>query len=303
MTNQYDVIIVGGGPAGLSAAIYSARAKLKTLLIESAACGGHLIITDRIENYPGFPQGINGFDLAMQLEDQAKEFGAEIIIDEIVEVRDGAVKTITTTTNVYKAAAVIVAAGTQVKQLNVPGEREFVGKGVSYCAVCDAPFFRGKAVAVIGGGDSALQEAIYLTKFAGRVTIIHRRDKLRAGKSLVDKFLSLPNAEIIYNATIDAIAGADKVNKAVIKNLEGVKSDLLVDGVFVFIGLVPNSGLFSFLALDENGYIITDENMKTSKKGFFACGDIRKKSLRQIVTAASDGAIAAMSVEKYVEEL
>jgi thioredoxin reductase (NADPH) len=297
----YDILIIGGGPAGLSAAIYSSRARLKTLLIEKEACGGHLIITDHIENYPGFNEGVNGFDLAMKLESQAKNFGAEIINDEIISVQDGKIKKVITENTIYEAKVLIIASGTKIRQLGISSEPKFVGKGVSYCAVCDAPFFKDKVVAVIGGGDSAIQEALYLSKFAKEVKIIHRRDSLRAAKLLQEKMSAQKNINIIYDAVPIEISGGDKVESLTISNVKTkAVSQIPLNGIFVFIGLIPNSDLFEFLSLDEHKYIITDENMKTSVSGIFACGDIRRKQLRQIVTAASDGAQAAISAEIFL---
>ncbi|MDR3244701.1 MAG: thioredoxin-disulfide reductase [Elusimicrobiota bacterium] len=300
----YDVIIVGAGPAGLSAAIYASRAKLKTLLIEKQACGGHLIITDHIENYPGFDLGVNGFDLAMKLENQAKVFGAEIVFSDInsISIEDGKIKKIMTQDKQYITKTLIAAAGTEIKKLGIPKEEQFIGSGISYCAVCDAPFFKGKSVVVIGGGDSAVQEAMYLSKFAKDVKIIHRRDQLRAAKSLQEKMSSHSNISVIYDSIPLEIKGTNKVEKLVISHLKKqIIEEISVDGIFVFIGFLPNTNLFSFLKLDKEGYIIADENMKTSAEGVFACGDIRNKRLRQIVTAASDGACAAISAQEYLE--
>lgn len=298
----YDVIIIGGGPAGLSAAIYSSRSGLKTLLIEREMIGGHLIITDFIENYPGFDKGVNGFDLSLKLQTQAETFGAEIISAEIKNVSDGLIKKIITEESEYQAKALIIAAGTSIRKLDIDGEFELTGKGVSYCAVCDAPLFKGKDTAVIGGGDSALQEAIYLSKFAKSVKIIHRRDTFRASKNLQDKALNTSNISVIYDSVPLEIKGLERVEKLIISNVKTQKKEELeLSAVFVFIGLIPNTALFSFLKLDESGYILTDENMQTSSKGIFACGDIRQKNLRQIITAASDGAIAAIEAEKFLQ--
>ena len=298
----YDVIIIGGGPAGLSAAIYSSRSGLKTLLIEREMIGGHLIITDFIENYPGFDKGVNGFDLSLKLQTQAETFGAEIISAEIKNVSDGLIKKIITEESEYQAKALIIAAGTSIRKLDIDGEFELTGKGVSYCAVCDAPLFKGKDTAVIGGGDSALQEAIYLSKFAKSVKIIHRRDTFRASKNLQYKALNTSNISVIYDSVPLEIKGLERVEKLIISNVKTQKKEELeLSAVFVFIGLIPNTALFSFLKLDESGYILTDENMQTSSKGIFACGDIRQKNLRQIITAASDGAIAAIEAEKFLQ--
>ena len=299
----YDVIIIGGGPAGLTAAIYTSRARLNTLLIEKAGCGGQIAITDWLENYPGFNGGINGFDLAIKLEQQAKDFGTVIIYEEVGGIEDGNIKKVITTNAVYQAKTIIIAAGTKVKQMGIAGEESFIGRGISSCATCDAPFYRGKNVVVVGGGDSAVQEAIYLAKFAQKVTLIHRRDQLRAAKILQERMLSHANISVMYDTILLEVSGTEKLEKIKVSNVKtGFVQDMQIDGVFVFIGLLPNSQPFSMLKLDETGYIITDENMKTSVFGMFACGDIRKKQLRQVVTAASDGAQAAISAQLYIEE-
>ncbi|MDR3071157.1 MAG: thioredoxin-disulfide reductase [Endomicrobium sp.] len=300
----YDVIVVGGGPAGLSASIYTSRAKLKTLLIERKCCGGQMAITDLIENYPGFSSAISGFDLAIKFNEQSKLFGTEIIYDEVASIEDGSTKKIITMQSSYETKAIIIATGTNIRQMNIPGESNFIGRGVSFCATCDAPFYRDKNVIVIGGGDSAVQEAVYLSKFAKTVTIIHRRNKLRASKILQEKIALHPNISVIYNSILKEIYGKDLVEKVVITDIETNKNkDLKVDGVFVFIGLVPNTLALPNIKLDSIGYIMTDESMNTSVPGIFACGDIRKKQLRQIVTAVADGAQAAISAQHYIESL
>ncbi|GHT70387.1 thioredoxin reductase [Endomicrobiia bacterium] len=298
----YDIVIIGGGPAGLSAAIYASRARLKTLLIEKNGCGGQITVTDLIENYPGFNDGINGFDFAVKLKAQARDFGAEIMYDEVTNVENGEVKKVITVNATYETQTIIVAAGTSVKKMNIPGEPDFIGKGVSFCATCDAPFYRSKDVLVVGGGDSAIQEALYLSKFAKNVIVIHRRNELRTAKILQEKIASHTNISIIYDSVPKEILGKDSIEKVTITNVKTNKdTDLKVDGVFVFIGLVPNTLFLSNLVLDKNGYVVTDENMNTSIAGIFACGDIRKKQLRQVVTAVSDGAQAAISAQGYIE--
>ncbi|MDR3195836.1 MAG: thioredoxin-disulfide reductase [Endomicrobium sp.] len=300
----YDAVIVGGGPAGLSAAIYSSRARLKTLLIEKNGCGGQMTVTDLLENYPGFNGGINGFDLAVKLETQARDFGAEIVYDEVTGIKSGEVKEIVTVNSIYKAKAVIIAAGTRVKEMNIPGEAKFMGKGVSFCATCDAPFYRKKEALVVGGGDSAIQEAIYLAKFAKKVTILHRRNELRATKILQERMSSYPNISVMHDTVPKEIIGDDRIEKVIVTNLKtNQDKQLKIDGIFVFIGLIPNTLFVTDAAIDENGHIVTDEDMRTSVDGIFACGDIRKKRLRQVVTAASDGAQAAVSVGHYIDNL
>jgi thioredoxin reductase (NADPH) len=300
----YDVIIIGAGPAGLAAAIYSSRARLNTLLIEKNGCGGQMTVTDLLENYPGFNGGINGFDLALKLEEQAKEFGSEIIYDEVVSLQDGNIKKVVTINNSYQTKTIIVASGTYVKKMNIPGESAFIGKGVSFCATCDAPFYRDKDVIVIGGGDSAIQEAIYLSKFAKNVTIVHRKDSLKAIKILQERLLSYSNIFIMYNSVLNEIIGTSSIEKIRITNIKTSQvQELNANGVFVFIGLLPNTDFITNISLDDEGYIITDENMRTSIVGIFACGDVRKKQLRQVVTATSDGAQAAVSAAHYLETL
>jgi thioredoxin reductase (NADPH) len=300
----YDVIIIGGGPAGLSAAIYASRAGLKTLIIEKTGCGGHMTTTDLLENYPGFNRGIKGFDLAAKFEKQARDFGTEIIYDEAADIKQGPSKKVITTNYTYETKTVIVAAGTRAKKMNIPGESEFIGRGVSFCAVCDAPFYRDKNVLVVGGGDSAVEEAVYISKFAKNVTVVHRRNELKAAKILQERMKSHLNISVIYNSVPKEIFGRDSVEKATITNVKTNKNkDLIVDGIFVFTGLTPNTLFLSGIALDKTGYIITDEDMNTSFVGIFACGDIRKKQLRQVVTAVSDGAQAAVSALRCIENL
>jgi thioredoxin reductase (NADPH) len=300
----YDVIIIGGGPAGLSAAIYASRARLKTLIIEKTGCGGQMTMTNLLENYPGFNGGVNGFDLAIKLQKQARDFGAGIIYDEAIAIEQGPSKKVITVNHVYETKTVIIAAGTCAKKMDIPGESEFTGRGVSFCAVCDAPFYRDKNVLVVGGGDSAIEEAIYISKFAKNVTVVHRRNELRAVKILQERMKSHPNISVIYDSVPKEIFGGDSVEKVTITNVKtNENKDLTVDGIFIFTGLIPNTLFLSGLALDKTGYIITDEGMNTSFAGVFACGDIRKKQLRQVVTAVSDGAQAAVSAQRCIENL
>lgn len=306
ITDIFDCIIIGGGPAGLTAGIYASRAKLKTLLLEKMGCGGNSAITDWIENYPGFPDGISGIELAQKFEAQAKKFGLEIKFEEAKEIiSNDKLKTVVCDGTRYTSKVLIISSGAQFKRADVPGEKEFIGKGVSYCATCDAPFFKGKDVAVIGGGDSAIQEAIFLTRFVNKVTIVHRRDKLRATKILQEKILANPKAEFAWNSVITRIVGKEKVESIEIKNVQTDKTSIIkADGVFVFIGFVPNTSFVSnILKLDEFGLILTDDHMKTSVDGIYACGDVRKKVLYQVATAVSDGAIAGFEVREYIENL
>jgi thioredoxin reductase (NADPH) len=302
----YDVIIVGGGPSGMSAAIYASRARLKTLLIEKAGCGGQIAITDHLENYPGFEEGINGFELAMKMEKQARTFGCEIDYGEAsaVETEDAIKKVVLSDNKEYFTKTVIIASGANFKKLAVGGEQEFIGKGVSYCATCDGPFFRNKEIAVVGGGDSALQEALYLTKFAAKVNLIHRRDQFRAAKILQEKVFAEPKINIIFDSVVEKISGNLTVEEITLKNVKNnISSQLAVNGIFVFVGWLPNTKFLNNTAikLNEAGYIVTDDNMNTSVQGIFACGDVRQKILRQVVTAAGDGAIAAISAQHFIE--
>lgn len=302
----YDVIIVGGGPSGMSAAIYASRARLKTLLIEKAGCGGQIAITDHLENYPGFEEGINGFELAMKMEKQARTFGSEIVYGEVsfIETDDAIKKVILSDKKEYFTKTIIIASGANFRKLGVEGEQEFIGKGVSYCATCDGPFFRNKEIAVVGGGDSALQEALYLTKFATKVNLIHRRDQFRAAKILQEKVFAEPKINIIFDSVVEKISGNLSVEQVILKNVKNnISSPVSVNGVFVFVGWLPNTKFLenTKIKLNDAGYIVTDDNMNTSIEGIFACGDVRQKILRQVVTAAGDGAIAAISAQHFIE--
>ena len=301
----YDVIIIGGGPAGMSAAIYSSRARLKTLIIEKAGCGGQIAITDHLENYPGFETGINGFELAVKMQTQATTFGSEITYGEVLSVEvEGNIKKVVLQDKVFETKTIIIASGAAFKKLNVPGEEEFIGKGVSYCATCDGPFFRNKEIAVVGGGDSALQEALYLTKFASKVNLIHRRNEFRAAKILQEKVLANEKITVILDSVVEEICGTQMLDSLKVKNVKtGSVINLAVNGVFLFVGWQPNTKFLENSKINlDSGYIVTDENMRTNIDGVFACGDVRKKQLRQVVTAASDGAISAISAQHYIEK-
>ena len=310
MQTTYDIIIIGGGPAGLTAALYACRARMKTILIEKAFFGGQVLIADTIENYPGFPEGIKGPDLAEWMFKQAEHFGLETKIAEVTAILPGGAKDSVLKIELaggekIAACAVILAAGANWNVLNIPGEKELSGRGVSYCATCDGPLFKGKEVVVVGGGDTALEDALFLTKFAGKVTIVHRRDKLRATKILQERALANKKIEFKLNSVAVEIVGKGRVESVGIRDIRtDSRTDLKADGVFVLIGVTPNSGIASgVVIMDEENYIITDPEMKTSAEGIFACGDVRKKLLRQVVTAAGDGATAAFSAEHYVEGL
>lgn len=302
----YDMIIIGGGPAGLSAGIYAMRARLNTILIEKLMPGGQLGMIDHVENYPGFPTGISGSDLSAAIEQQARNLNLEILSSEVISVDfSGHEKVVTTTDEEFRAATVILATGAAQRLLGVPGENRLMGKGVSYCATCDGMLFRDEAIAVIGGGNTAVQDAVFLTRFAVKVTIIHKRDALRATKILQERAFKNPKIEIAWNSIAVEIQGDQKVENLIIEDVtDGSRRTLPVQGIFVLIGTDPNTEfLCDHLVLDPGGYIITDEDMQTDVPGVFAAGDCRRKSLNQMVTAAADGAIAAMSAERYIESL
>jgi thioredoxin reductase (NADPH) len=306
-SNKADVIIIGGGPAGLTAAIYNARAGLKVMMIEKLAVGGQIFLTAEIENYPGY-ENISGPELIQKMEKQADNFGLVKVFDEVLKIEStgGAAKKVHCASGtVYEAKAVIVATGARYRDIGVPGEAEFRGRGVSNCATCDGAFYRNLEVAVIGGGDTAVEEGMYLTKFASKVHIIHRRDRLRAAKIIQDRAFANPKISFIFDSAVTAIFGSKGVDGIKIKNLKtNAETELKVSGVFVFIGLVPGTEFMKgTLEMDSQGYIKTDTDMKTSVDGIFACGDCIEKKLRQAVTAAGDGAIAAYSAEHYIERL
>lgn len=306
----YDVIIIGAGPAGLSAALYAGRARLDTLLIEKAMDGGQIVITAEIENYPGGIKEETGPSLVERMMEQAKAFGAEKVYDTVNEVElTGKIKTVRGLKKEYLAKTVIIASGAHPRLIGCPGEEEFTGKGVSYCATCDGAFFEGLEVFVVGGGDTAVEEAMYLTKFARKVTIIHRRDSLRAAKSIQEKAFKNEKIHFMWDSVVEELKGDGILQSMVVKNVKtGETKEIVADeddgtfGVFCFVGFLPESKLYEGQVDMEWGYILTDEDMHTNIEGVFAAGDIRKKSLRQVVTACADGAIAAMQALKYVEE-
>lgn len=304
MTHIYDTIIIGGGPAGLSAGIYAARSKMDTLIIERSKFGGQTATTDELENYPGSIENCTGPELIERMRKQAEDFGTKFEKDEILEIDfSRKVKKVKGIKESYQAKTIIIATGAYPRLAGFKNETELRGRGVSYCATCDADFFTDLDVAVIGGGDSALTEAIYLTKFAESVTIIHRRDKFRGAKSIQDKVFSNPKIKIIYDSVVEEAKGDEILEGLLLKNVKtNEKNNLRVDGCFVFVGYLPISELFKGkMKMDDAGYIITDEEMRCSIPGVFAAGDVRKKSLRQVITAAADGAIAATNAEHYIE--
>ncbi|ACA45046.1 thioredoxin-disulfide reductase [Clostridium botulinum] len=311
MENLYDVIIIGSGPAGLSAGLYAARARLKTLILERNKAGGQIVITDEVANYPGSIRDATGASLVARMEEQVDEFGAERKKDNVKEVDfTGKIKIIKGEKEEYKAKSVIIATGAAPRHIGCKGENELIGKGVSYCATCDADFFTDLEVFVIGGGDSALEEALYLTKFARKVTVVHRRDALRGAKSIQEKVFKNPKIEIMWDSVVEEIKGDGIVESAVFKNKKtGEITEYFADeddgtfGIFVFVGYLPINNLFKdIVIMNEAGYIKTNDRMETNIEGIFAAGDIREKSLRQVVTAAADGAIAAVEAYKYVED-
>ena len=303
---MHDIIIIGGGPAGLTAGIYASRARLKSLLIEKAFPGGQVTTAEWVENYPGFEEGISGIDLSQRMENQAKRFGLEIIQGTVAEISlHGKIKKVTLEEGQgYEAKAVILSVGANPRPLNIEGEMKYRGKGVSYCATCDGAFFKGKDIAVIGGGNSAIQEAIFLTKFAEAVYVVHRRKELRAEKIVQERAFSNPKIKFIWDSVAEKIEGEDAVNALFIKNVKtGETSKLDVNGVFIYVGYNPNTEfLKKVVRFDENNYIITDTMMATSQSGIFAAGDVRAGSPKQIAIAVGDGATAALSAEKYIEE-
>ena len=312
MSKVYDVIVLGGGPAGLSAGLYAGRSRLSTLVIEKGKDGGQIAITDEIENYPGqIVEGESGPSLIARMTQQCEKFGVERASDVINEAHlEGDIKVLKSAKAEYQAKTVIIATGAFARPIGCKGEKEFMGKGVSYCATCDANFFEDFEVYVVGGGDSAVEEAMYLTKFARKVTIIHRRDELRAAKSIQEKAFANPKIDFFWDSVVEEVYGDDILQGMIVKNVKtGETRKVEADpedgmfGLFGFIGTVPNSKLFEgIIDMDERGYIKTDEDMHTNIPGVYAAGDVRIKSLRQVVTAAADGAIAAVQVERSMSD-
>lgn len=309
---MYDVIVIGAGPAGLAAGLYASRARLKTLILEKEKAGGQIVITDDVENYPGSVENASGPSLIKRMKDQVDNFGAEFVLDSVQKVElEGKVKKVIGKDNTYEGKTVIVATGATPRKIGCPGEVEFTGRGVSYCATCDANFFEDMEVYVVGGGDSAFEEAMYLSKFARKVTLVYRKGKeeARAAESIKEKAFKNPKLDYIWNANVVEVKGDGILTSIVLEDTNThEKREILADendgtfGLFVFVGYIPKNELVEGILDMENGYVVTDENMHTNIPGVFAAGDNRKKELRQVVTATADGAIAATQAEKYINE-
>ena len=306
MRNSYQLIIIGGGPAGLSAGLYAARSRLSTLLIERGVPGGQIINAELVENYPGFPQGISGAELGSLMEQQAAKYGLEIIMAEVEGVEIGKEeKIVRTSEGQYRAKALIIAGGSEHSKLDVPGEEKLRGRGVSYCATCDGAFFSDQVIAVVGGGNVAINDALFLTRFASRVIVIHRRDQLRATKILQERAFAQPKIEFLWDTVVESIGGDDQVRELRLRNVKtGAESKLEVTGVFMAVGLRPNTGyLEGVLALSPEGFILVNDQMETEVPGVYAAGDIRAGSARQVSSAVGDGATAAISAERYLSSI
>lgn len=300
-----DVLIIGGGPAGLTAGIYASRARLKTLLLEKMMPGGQILTTPLLENYPGFSGGVTGLGVIEEMVKQAQRFGLEIKTGEVTKIEDkGSVKAVTSDTGAYNASAVIFAMGASYSKLGVPGEEKLAGRGVSYCATCDGPLFRNKEVAVVGGGDTAIEEALHLAHFCSKINVIHRRNELRATKILQERAFAEKKINIVWDSVVAEILGTEKVEGVMTKNVKTSEQKIVpASGVFLAVGFTPHTGIAKGLvATDDKGYIITDDDMAASRAGFFAAGDCRRKLLRQFVTACGDGATAAFAAQKYIEQ-
>lgn len=301
----YDVIVIGGGPGGYTAALYAARANLSVAILEKLSPGGQMGTTDVIDNYPGFPQGVNGFELAMQMKEGAERFGAQTQLAEVTQVElAGQVKTIHTSGGDYQARTVVLATGAHPRELGLPGERELRGRGVSYCATCDGMFYRGKTVVVVGGGNTAVSDVLYLSRLCEKVYLVHRRDTLRASKVYLDPLQKAENVEFVWDSEVKQLLRDQAVTGVRVRNKKtGEERDIPCGGVFVAVGYLPNTQLYrGQVELDEAGYVQADETTQTNLPGVFAVGDLRKKPLRQVVTAASDGAVAAHFIEEYLNQ-
>ncbi len=305
MEHIYDMVIVGGGPAGYTAALYAARSGLSTVVLEKLSAGGQMALTEQIDNYPGFAEGIDGFTLGERMQQGAERFGAVTELAEVCRAElSGAVKVLDTGDEVFRGRTVVIATGAVPRTLGVPGEEELVGRGVHYCAACDGAFYRDKTVAVVGGGNSAAADALTLSRIAGKVYLIHRRDSLRATKVYHEMLMSAPNVEFCWNSTVSALQHGERLTGLRLREVQtGAERDIACDGVFVSVGRVPATELFrEELTLDESGYIVADESTRTRLPGVFAVGDVRTKALRQVVTAVADGAVAVHYAEAYLAE-
>lgn len=301
----YDVIVIGGGPGGYTAALYAARANLSVAILEKLSPGGQMGTTDVIDNYPGFPQGVNGFELAMQMKEGAERFGAQTQLAEVTQVElAGQVKIIHTSGGDYQARTVVLATGAHPRELGLPGERELRGRGVSYCATCDGMFYRGKTVVVVGGGNTAVSDVLYLSRLCEKVYLVHRRDTLRASKVYLDPLQKAENVEFVWDSEVKQLLRDQAVTGVRVRNKKtGEERDIPCGGVFVAVGYLPNTELYrGQVELDEAGYVLADETTQTNLPGVFAVGDLRKKPLRQVITAASDGAVAAHFIEEYLNQ-
>jgi len=298
---NHDLVIIGGGPAGLTAALYAGRSRLDTLLIEKMSVGGRILMSEIIENYPGFPGGIPTHELMARMEEQVKELGIKIVSEKVLDL-DCANRTVNTSSSNHQAQSIIIASGARPRKLNIPGEEQYTGRGVSYCATCDAPFFKEKKVVIVGGGNAVAEEAIYLSRFASLVTVIHRRADLRASPILQERMQQNNKINFQLNSIATQIKGSNKVESIVVKDLlSGQENDFVCNGVFIYIGYEPDTEFVkNKLQMDEAGFIVTDENMATKATGIFACGDCRKKGFYQVINACGDGAVAADSAYKYI---
>jgi len=302
-----DVVIIGGGPAGLTAGLYLCRSQVDTVLLEQELAGGQAVYSPLIENYPGFPEGISGAELIERMSAQVDRFGLEVkTFARVLDMSDGGpVKTMSLEKGQLRARAVIVASGRSPRKMGIPGEDEYTGKGISYCATCDGPLFKERVIMVIGGGDAAVEEALYLTRFASKVILVHRRSELRASQYLQERALSEPKLEFIWNSRLAEVKGGDVVQSAVVLNtVTRERTEVPVSGVFIYVGNVPNTGFLADLVeLDEGGYVVTDEQLESSVPGIFAAGDVRSNRFKQVVVSAGEGAVAASSAQRYLESI